>query len=117
MGVAAELGGDAGVGLRGEVGGHDGDGAAEEAEGGRGHALVLDLEEPGQAAALGFAENFEGVFGAGFEIEAGVGAAGELLAGADAEGVAFGLREGKGHKEGSGYRAQGPVSCYWMLHA
>jgi len=98
VGVAAELGSDAGVGLGGEVGGHDGDGAAEEAEGGGGHALVLDFEEPRQAAALGFAEDFEGVCGAGFEVEAGVGAAGELLAGVDAEGVAFGLGEGKGHR-------------------
>ena len=91
VGIAAELGGDAGVGMAGEVGGHDGDCAAKEAEGTSGHALILDGDEAGNAAAHGGTEEFEGIVGAGGELEVGVGAAGELLARAEAEGHAIGV--------------------------
>jgi hypothetical protein len=99
VGVAAELGGDAGVGMAGEIGGHDGDGAAEEAEGAGGHALILNRNEAGNAAAHGGAKEFEGIVGAGVELEAGVCAACELLARTEAEGLAIGVREW-----GGGYR-------------
>src|SRR6202789_900778 len=99
VGVAAELGGDAGVGMAGEVGGHDGDGTAKEAEGAGNHALILDGDEVGDAAAHGGAEDGEGIVGAGCEPEVGVGAAGELLARAKAEGLAIGVGEWSG-----GYR-------------
>ena len=97
VGVAAELGGDAGVGMAGEIGGHDGHGAAEESEGRGGHAFALDLDEARQAAVFGFLEQVERVLRAGFVVKFAVGAARNLLAGADAEGVALGVVEGHGH--------------------
>ena len=99
VGVAAELCGDASIGMAGEVGGHDGDGAAKEAEGAGGHALILDGNETGNAAAHGGAKEFEGIVGAGSELEVGVCAACELFARAKAEGLAIGVREW-----GGGYR-------------
>jgi len=97
VGVAAELGGDAGVWMAGEVGGHDGHGTAEESEGRGGHAFMLDLDEARQATAFGFLEQVERVLRAGFVVEFAVGAAGDLLASTDAEGVALGVVEGCGH--------------------
>ena len=92
VGVAAELGDDAGVGMAGEVGGHDGDGSAKEAEGAGGHALILDGNQPRDATLHGGAQQLEGIVRAGGREEVGVGAAGELLARMQAQGEAVGVR-------------------------
>ncbi len=60
MGVAAELGEDAGVGNEREIVRHDRDGTAKEAEGRGGHALVLEGDEFGQAALDRFGEQLFG---------------------------------------------------------
>jgi len=93
VGVAAELGGDAGVGMAGEVGGHDRSGSAKEAKGAGGHALILDGDKAGDAALHGGAQDRESVEFAGCDLEVSVLAAGELLACAEAEGVAIGVSE------------------------
>ena len=56
--VAAELGGDAGVGMAGEIRGHDRHGSTKEAEGAGDHALILDGNEPGDATLHGLAQEF-----------------------------------------------------------
>ncbi len=69
VGVAAELRGDAGVGMAGEVGGHDRHGSSKEAEGAGGHALVLDGDEAGDASVHGGAQKLERILCAGGEPE------------------------------------------------
>ena len=107
VGVAADLRHDAGVGVRGEVGGHDGHGAAKEAERRRGHALVFELDELRQAAAHAVVQDVERLVGAGGAVEGAVGGAGELFAGADAEGVALGAAE----RRDMGHRSSGCQTC------
>jgi hypothetical protein len=92
--VAAKLCDDAGVGMAGQVGGHHWDGPAKEAEGAGGHALMLELDERRDAAALGLAEEIERIVLAGAGGELRMGRAGELLACGEAEGEAVGVGEG-----------------------
>ncbi len=89
VGVSAELVEDGGVGGEGEIGGHDGDGSAEVAEGREGHALVLEVDEGGDAAAHGGVEELEGVGGAVARVPASVVGAAEEFAAAAAEGGAL----------------------------
>ena len=53
VGVAADLRFDAGVGDDGEICSHDGSRSTEEDEGRLRHELMLELEQGGNAAALG----------------------------------------------------------------
>ena len=105
VGVAAELGEDAGVGAEGEIAGHDRDGSAEEAEGRGGHAVVLDGDQLGDAAAHGLGEQGERVGAAEIGLPAGVVGAAHELALLLAEGNAFagGERSGHGRVRGAGF--------------
>lgn len=91
VGVAAELHGEAGVGLGGEIGGHHGGRAAQEGEGGGGHPAVADrqqLREP--VAALPF-QYGDGVGAVDGRDPDGVGGTGDEFAGGAAA-----LRSGGG---------------------
>ena len=59
VGIAADLGEDAGIGQAAQVGGHHGNGAAEIAEGRLGHELPLELDQRRDAAAGGMLEEFD----------------------------------------------------------
>ncbi len=97
MRIAAELGEDAGVGAEREIAGHDGNRAAEEAEGRGGHAVVLDGDERGDATAHGFGDEMERVGEAEFRLPDGQLGARRVLALDLAESDAFAEGEGNTH--------------------
>ncbi len=89
VGVAAELGMDAGVGAEREVVRHHGNRAAEVSEGRKRHAIGLDADEGGDATAHGLGEQLQGVGAAEFWLPSGVAGAGHLAAMRLAKGEAF----------------------------
>ncbi len=98
VGVAAELGVDAGVGAEREVVRHDGHGSAEEAEGRGGHAVVLDLDQCGDASAHGVGDQPQGVGAAQLRLPAGLAGAAHVLALLLAKGVTLAEGERSGHR-------------------
>ena len=111
--VSAKLGEEVGVGLAGEVGSHDGHGSAIETEGTSCHALVLDGDERLDAGALDGKEEFQRRGGAGSKIEIGVGLAGDLAAGVQAEGAAFVISKRGGQEWGGVFRHFGLGTRNW----
>ncbi len=59
VGVAAQLNGETGIRLVGEIGGHDGDGTAEERKRRGGHSAVLQRQKFRKASAGGPEQNVE----------------------------------------------------------
>ncbi len=98
VGVAAELGDDAGIGLEGEVIGHDRHGSAKEAEGRGGHEPVAEIEQARKTAVHGTAEQIQRIVTAELRIPVAMLRAGELFAAALAGGAAIGRRESGGHR-------------------
>ncbi len=78
--VAAELRDDAGIRQQGQIGSHDRDGATKVAEGRRGHQLILQLDERGNAAVHGAGEKIERRCLASLGVECVVLLAADLLA-------------------------------------
>jgi hypothetical protein len=78
--------------MAGEIGSHDGYSTAEEAEGRSCHALVFNVKEARNAALFGLMEKVCGRMRARGGGEVGVGAAGDLLTSAKAQGDAIGVR-------------------------
>ena len=91
MRIAAQLRDQASVGMTGKVGRHDRHRAAEEAEGRRCHALILNRDKPRQAPAHGVGENRERIGRAGVELEVGVRTARNLLAGMTPKRLSLGM--------------------------
>ena len=96
VGIAAELDDETGVGEAGKVGSHDGDGAAEEGEGGDHHARVFDGEEVLDPVFGGTEEYGDGVESAVFRVEVDMGLAGDGIT----EALAFGDALGDGERRG-----------------
>ena len=99
VGVAAELGEDAGVGAEREVAGHDGNGAAKEAEGRAAMRSYLMATSAGTRPRMEAASRSSGAACASFGLPAGMLGAAHMFALGLAQGEA--LARGRGMVRGS----------------
>lgn len=113
VGIAADLGFDAGIRHDGEVCSHDGSCSPEEDEGRLRHELMLEFEEGGNAATLGAIKKGERSRFAGFDVQLVVLLATELLAARVAEIASlFGCRPGHRSSPHGSIDAPGGVRWY-----
>jgi hypothetical protein len=91
MGVTAELRRDASIWMAGEVRSHNRDRPAKEAERTGGHPLILYRDKTGHTPNHGLAQQLERLMFAGRGQKVGVRTPRELLARAEAQGLAIGV--------------------------